>query len=257
MAVTKEDKKPLKVMIGTPTIGGVVKTEFATTLTGTILDLKERGIGVRYVTVDGADVELARNYLSTLFLEDEACTHLLFIDSDMSFSGDLCYRLMRVGRGVVGAACPRRQMDLHLLEQRFHSGEKDFNAAMAFSMTYNVNLGTNKLTVRDGLCEVESVGTAAMLIKKNVFRIMLDKGAASMKKNHDPGKFVGLTRGIGDFFERVRGKKNLISEDLSFCQKWRNQCGGKVWAIVDQDVGHVGNMRFGVPYHHRLVQGVS
>lgn len=244
-------------MIGTPTAGGVVKAEFANTLTGTILDLKERGIGVRYMSVDGADVELARNYLATLFLEDEACTHLFFIDSDMSFSGDLCHRLMKTDRDVIGAACPRREMDMRLLAQRFQSGSKDFNAALAFSMKYNVKLGTDELSVRNGLCEVEGVGTGAMVIKRNVFQTMLDKGVASRRDNQDSGKFVGLAGGIGDFFERIRGEKSLISEDLSFCHKWRNSCGGKVWALVDQDVGHVGHMRFGVPYYHRLAQGLA
>lgn len=257
MTATKADNKPLKVMIGTPTASGVVKAEFTNTLAGTILDLKERGIGVRYMCIDGADVELARNYLATLFLEDSACTHLFFIDSDMSFSGDLCHHLLQIDRDVVGAVYPRREIDMQRLAQSIQLGSKDLDAALSFSMTYNVKLGTDKLNVRNGLCEVEGLGTGAMLIKKSVFKTMLDQGVATRKDNYDSGMFAGLTGGIGDFFQRIRGERNLISEDLSFCFKWREKCGGRVWAVVDHDVGHIGNMRFGVPYLHRLAQGLS
>ena len=244
-------------MIATPTAGGVVKTEFANTLVGTIFDLKNRGIDARYMSVDGADVELARNYLSTLFLEDDACTHLFFVDSHVSFSAGLCHRLIEADCDIIGAACPRREMDMGLLAQHVQSGTKDLNTAMALSMTYNVSVGTDQLSVRNGLCQVDGIGTAVMLIKKVVFRTMLEMGVANRKENHDPGKFVGLSGGMGNFFERIRGEEKLISEDLSFCRKWKTQCGGEIWAVVDQDIGHVGSMRYGVPYYHRLAQGFS
>ena len=73
-----------KVFIATPTAGGIVTTAYAGTLIAISLVLKERNVKYRYCNFDGSDVVAARNYLANSFLQDTSCSHILFVDSDMS-----------------------------------------------------------------------------------------------------------------------------------------------------------------------------
>jgi len=46
-----------------------------------------------------------------------------------------------------------------------------------------------------------------------------------------------------------------LSEDYSFCKRWRSMPGSEIWAVVDEPIGHVGDMVYGAPYLKRLLQG--
>jgi hypothetical protein len=35
-----------------------------------------------------------------------------------------------------------------------------------------------------------------------------------------------------------------MSEDLSFCYRWREMCGGEVWAAVGHEIEHVGQYSY-------------
>lgn len=246
----------MKVFIATPTAGGVVKTEFANTLVGTILDLKNRDISVRYMNYDGPDIVLARNYLASLFMEDDECTHLFFVDSDMAFSGALCHRLIQSEKSIIAAACPRREMDMHALKESLQSKSMDINGALASSTRYNVKFAGGTIKTTNGLCQVDGIGTAVMLIGKTALTKMIDMDVATIKKNDHQTEMMGLSGGLYNFFDPVYVGEDYLSEDLSFCSKWKEQCNGEIWAVVDEDIGHVGSMRYGVPYQYRLEQGL-
>jgi hypothetical protein len=50
------------------------------------------------------------------------------------------------------------------------------------------------------------------------------------------------------FFEKMdMPERGIISEDLSFCIRWRN-CGGKVWAAIGHKISHVGPYDFAARY---------
>jgi len=46
-----------------------------------------------------------------------------------------------------------------------------------------------------------------------------------------------------------------MAEDYSFCKRWRSMPGKEIWAIVDEPIGHVGDMVYSAPYLKRLLQG--
>lgn len=247
----------MKVFIATPTAGGIVKSKFAETLVGNVVDLKNRGISANYLTFDGSDIVLARNYMATMFLRNKKATHLFFIDSDMAFKGDLCHRLIETGKPIVGAVYPRRNIDQAALQSQLEDNVEDINAALAFSMSYIVKLGTSALDVKDGLCRVQGIGAGALLIKRQVFEEMINSGVAKLKPANKQSVNLGISEGIYDFFDPIYTNGNYLSEDLSFCHRWVELCKKELWALVNEDVGHVGDMRYGVPYIHRLKQGLS
>ena len=59
-----------------------------------------------------------------------------------------------------------------------------------------------------------------------------------------------------DFFSEITLEdRTRLSEDYSFCKRWRSLAGNEIWAVVDERIGHVGAMVYGAPYLNRLVQG--
>jgi hypothetical protein len=42
-----------------------------------------------------------------------------------------------------------------------------------------------------------------------------------------------------------------LSEDVSFCSRWREGCGGEIWANINHKISHVGPFDF-----HMRYQGV-
>ena len=86
------------VLIATPTTGGVVKSRFAATLVQVVLAVKDAGWDATFVTVDSCYVSIARNYFANTLLSQAQFTHLVMIDSDISFEGHIRSEERRVGK---------------------------------------------------------------------------------------------------------------------------------------------------------------
>ena len=89
---------------------------------------------------------------------------------------------------------------------------------------------------------------------------MIEKGAVktpeASKAENNGGFFDGTVTG---FFDPVFSAEmnRYLSEDLSFCDRWINQCGGEVWAKVDRKIGHIGMQMFAGNYMDRLRTGTT
>jgi hypothetical protein len=44
------------------------------------------------------------------------------------------------------------------------------------------------------------------------------------------------------------GRRLRLSEDMSFCYRWINQCGGEIWANVNHRISHVGPFDYAIRY---------
>jgi hypothetical protein len=64
----------------------------------------------------------------------------------------------------------------------------------------------------------------------------------------------GLSGPLYGFFDQMGSVDGPLSEDLAFCERWTSLCGGDVWALVDEKIGHIGQMEFSLPYIERLKQ---
>lgn len=147
----------------------------------------------------------ARNHL----VRDACVTgahYLLFLDSDMRFPADTLLRLLSHRQDVVAANCVLRAFPTRATA--WADGAHVFTEAGS-----------------TGLEEVESIGTAVMLIDTKVFQTV------------EPPFF---------FFEpRPDDKLSFLGEDQYFCRKVR-EAGFKVW--IDHDlsrfVAHVGTLAY-------------
>lgn len=124
---------------------------------------------------------------------------ILWVDGDINFGAGAITRWLSLGVDVVAAGVRRK------------------------APPYNWNirwLDENNIVPReDGLVEVESVGTGLMFTTKRVYEIMADRLGPSYLYAREDGSHATA------YFETQKAQ----GEDVLFCKKWRELCGGKVW----------------------------
>jgi hypothetical protein len=246
------------VLIATPTAGGIVKSLYATTLVKTVLAIKDNGWDVDFVTVDSAYISKVRNYFAHLLLNRADFTHLVMIDSDMSFEGQVICRLLRCDKPVIAAAYSQRHMDMATFAQVARNPELSLSDLVALALEYNLQVepesGTRHVRVVDGMCRVTHIALGCSVIRRDALESLIADGIAHLR----PDRFLQKSGHAGpfyDFFGEIRmDDGDILSEDYSFCKRWRSIPGNEIWAIVDEPIGHVGDMVYGAPYLNRLLQ---
>ena len=155
---------------------------------------------------------LIQNQRADLCLEamGEGCSHVLFIDSDMTFPQDMVQRLLAHDKDIVATNCARRRMPTGPTAQRtLPDGSRELIYTMPEST---------------GLEEVESIGMGVMLIKRKVFESLTEP-----------------------WFETPwrTDKRGYIGEDVFFCRKAAS-AGFKIYIDhdVSKEIGHIGTFEF-------------
>lgn len=143
---------------------------------------------------------------------NSGATHVLFLDSDMRFPPDTLLRLLSHDKDIVAANCVLRAFPTR---------------ATAWADGAHVFTDAGM----DGLQEVDSIGTAVMLIKTDVFRKMPKPWFYFQPRPEDPNEALG--------------------EDQYFCAKAK-ECGFKVHIDhgLSHSVAHVGTLA----YTHAMAQ---
>jgi hypothetical protein len=247
------------VLVATPTAGGVVKSFYATSLVKVVLAVKDTGWDADFMTFDGSYVSIARNYFANTLLGQSQFTHLVMIDSDMSFDGDIICRLIRCDKPVVAAAYPQRRMDLEAYAQAARNPELTTADRFALAMKYTVQPepepGTRQVKVIDGMCRVNRISLGCSVIQRKALEALIAAGMARLLPDASSER-MGLKGPFYDFFSEMNLEDGTrLSEDYSFCKRWRSLAGNEIWAAVDEPIGHVGDMIYGAPYLKRLLQG--
>jgi hypothetical protein len=232
-----------KLFIASPTIG-LVHAEYCLSLARTIQHLHGQGIATSYGTIDGSTaLAEKRDWLAAHFVQATDATHMLFIDSDMAFDEDLAFRLLGFGKDVIGAICTRRALDLAGYGARIQHGDAPERAlALAHEFVF-LPEESQQIHVAGDLCRIAGLGAAFMLISRRCIETVSAGADAYVSLNGD------TVRGI---FARIdRRDARPLSEDYSFCQRWR-ESGGEVWAYIKAQIWHCGTMRYGVPFERYL-----
>lgn len=250
-----------RILICTPTNAGIAKIHFVVTLADTMRVLMEKGIGCSFLNYDSSDVAMARNFFAARLLAAPQFSHLLFIDSDMSFEGGLILRFLDQAKPIIGAVYTRREIDLeayrNAIRQAQSEGEdtksiEDLSGIMEYVVRLEGAGGTRRsLTVANGFAAVGGIGMGATLIERGVFETMITRGAVRRKR----GKYADdVTGHVYGFFDPIyiNERDEFLSEDLSFCQRWIGDCQGQILACVDSPIGHVGQFVYRGVYLEKL-----
>lgn len=182
-----------------------------------------RGVGFAITTMSWPDIGDLRDMAITYFYDfAKEATHLLFIDDDMGFTPELIFDMLLFNQPVVGAMYPKRTLPLEFAG----SGPKD-------------------APNRGGFLKVDGIGMGVTLIRRDAIDTLLSKTPELSDtkiegiKNIFGTEIARLIRA----FQPVWTERGKMSEDFSFCERWR-AVGGEVWAACHHPIKHIGNYAY-------------
>lgn len=167
--------------------------------------VQKEGLEVLFLVSEGTLLCNQRTDLVRAALISE-CTHILFIDSDMSFPVNTLERLLAHDKDIIGANCIQR-------------GTGYPTAATP----EGILLSSKNMK---GIDKIGSLGFGVMLIKAEVFRkTPFPWFATPYEGTIEDGKFIG--------------------EDRFFCYK-ATEAGFEIWMDHDlsQEIGHIGTYQY-------------
>lgn len=181
-----------------------------------------------------SDISDARNlFLSIWYDLHPEMTHLLFVDSDMQFHPYLVRDMIVFDQPLTGVLYSKRETTGSVVGKVL----------------------TGQETIRDtvnGFLRVQGVGCGVMLVARKVVDAILAKNPdlVDTSEGHPISRVIremGGKRIIRAFDKLPAAGGGQLSEDFSFCQRWRD-CGGEVWANVSHPIGHIGPFNYALCY---------
>ncbi len=240
-----------KITIATPAFGELFYSSYVRSLFRLTQALGQRKWQSTFASVSYSDIVESRNYLLTYWYDKTDSTHLLFLDADMGYPAQLILDMVDLNKPVVGVIYPKRQIDLERIAQLSASGNPS-KRAIARAHDYIVRRERGTATQRkNGFITVDGCGTGIMLIARTAVDAML--AAMPDLSDTEGAKGTPLATGLDRMiraFQPVRVGGKLLSEDFSFCHRWR-QCKGEIWVNTTYEIEHVGVHRFKARYDDR------
>lgn len=227
-----------RIMIAMPTTG-TVKTKCMGSVIAAMAGLARGGIESAFRSIEGSQLAHQRSALASQFLQS-GFTHIMFVDSDMTFGPDLPLRMIEANKPVVGVLAAKKTFD----PERFATGIRlglSTAEAMAIAMTW-VSYQNDATSPADGLYRVNMIGFGITMIERSVFTTLIERGAAKPQTEYLPGNWDNYYNFFGSIGD------DHVPEDIAFCLRWARDCGGELWAIGDAEIGHIGDFVYGTVF---------
>jgi hypothetical protein len=207
-------------------------------------DCLARKIPVMFQVMKSSLVTQGRQLCVSGFLGTKA-THLLFIDSDISFTYKAIERMLNYDKDIVLIPYPIKSMDSNKLKQRILEGSTLDAKLLGNQYTMSVEDPRN-VKVENGFIEVERGPAGCMLIKREVFDKLIKEYPEFTIKQHTliDGKLVDREH-MYNFFDSYWDpkEKTYTGEDFYFC-KLAKHAGIKMYALIDEYISHHGEFTY-------------
>ena len=232
-----------KINLATPAYGSQYHSCYVRTLYCLLASGPADGISFSFSEIDYSDIVAARNYLiSNFYFNKRDCSHMLFLDSDMGFPYQLFKAMLELGEDVVGAIYPRRFVDLKELhrhaslpfEQAYHQATSTIGKLLGVPHTRNANFS-----------EALNCGTGILLISRSCIDTFLQVDPTLLdRRRHQtvPLFREKLSSGVLTLFDKIHHNGGELSEDFSFCWRWREICKRQIWASKAPGIEHAGSL---------------
>ena len=245
------------LLIATPVLNETVTLAYAKSLFGLQKHIRRHDLPIDLTlgTLTSTFVDAARNYFATHMLENAAYTHLLFIDSDQGYRPELVLDMLALDKPVVGTVYPARDLDFAALWQvarGLETPEKLQSMASRYVLPPFVRDASGAVERKGGFVRATMSGSGIMLIQRRVFELMAElpglmgRGAEIMKRDGYSGRLLQCFRPI------IQSDNLPLGEDLSFCRRWIESCGGEIWVSVDHEIQHAGSFTFKGKFSDRM-----
>ena len=189
-------------------------------------------------------VTQGRNLCASAFMNSDA-DRMVFIDSDMDFSTRSVLRLFNSPHDVSLIPYPMKTVNYNKFQADLKRRPDDLPNTMGHVYPVTVKDPENIEPV-DGYIEIERGPTGMMMIKRSVLE--------ALEKEYSELNIVQKTMVNGELIERPHyynffdsyyspKSKTYTGEDFYFCKLWTSM-GGKIHALVDEDISHIGEYHF-------------
>jgi hypothetical protein len=233
----------IHLVVATPCFGGQVSSIYASSVFRLQSAIRAKSkLDLKIHLRDGdALITRARANLVTLFLEDPAATHLLFVDADIGFTPEQVFRLIESGADVVAGVYPIKRVNWSKAKRAIEANRPNLPAA---SLDYVLEIDNpDRVVVVNGFARVRFAGTGFLMIRRHVLETMCrHPGYASLQffREHSQDALAGSSNRFALFecmIDPATG--TYLSEDFAFCKRWTD-LGGEIWADLESRLDHVG-----------------
>ena len=244
-------RNKVKIIFGTPCFGGLLHNGFFQSMLETVSMLTRLGIPYEVITIGNESlIQRARNGIVAKFMADNAATHLMFIDADITFSWISIVKLMLGNKEFSGGCYPKKCFNWDKIKHHISKNAtmKD-DEIMARSLDYVFNPiyykqdnGSYVIRLENGMAQVKDIGTGFMMIKKSVIQKMILKYSETKYKNNVAGYGNEV---MNDYFYTLFDccidpvSRVYLSEDYLFCKRWID-IGGELWLDLNTNLNHTG-----------------
>lgn len=252
----------MKILLATPAYGAHVTTAYCESVIEMLSHFRKAHPHVRFEhkLLSLSLLPFMRNLFANIVMQDESFTHLLFVDADMGFAPSLIEQMIAADKPVVGVMSPARKFEIEKLYAlrdeiadpavaRLVAIEYVPGGAIEFvdgTTVHGESRPASSLTI-DGPCiRVRYIGTGILLIKREVFGHLKERYPELNCQASESlyGRF-GLAGSVLQCFEPAPNKLGVYDgEDMAFCRRWVQGCGGEIWAVVTETITHVGQEKF-------------
>jgi hypothetical protein len=249
-----------KILIATPAYGEMFYTPYVQSLYRLTRLMDHKKWASDFCSVSYSDIAESRNILLTYWYEKTDASHLLFIDADMGFEPQLISDMIAFDKPVVGVIYPKKTINLNRVSELTHTGQSA-RQAIANSHDFVVRRPLRSFA-QNGFVQVEGCGTGIFLIQRACINVMLQKMPELIDveatkpirripdiKIHTGEKTTDAFNRFIRAFDYIVVDRQRLTEDYSFCYRWRHYCGGEVWANGNYEIVHIGAHRFKARYN--------
>tara|TARA_Y100001938_G_scaffold146604_1_gene225804 strand:+ start:4180 stop:5103 length:924 start_codon:yes stop_codon:yes gene_type:complete len=267
--ISVEELRQKHIFVATPMYGGMCSGMYTRSAIDTTTLAARYGIDLKFFYLFNESlITRARNYLVDEFLRAEQYTHLMFVDSDISWDPNDLISLAALcdkdKHPVIGGPYPKKTIAWEKVRNAVDAGLGDNSPLDLEKYTgdfvFNPTGGNSRISLIEPV-DVLETGTGFMMIHRSVFEKFKETYPKySYKPDHNRTEHFKGDRYIHAYFDTIidndvwmgEGASNnsdrYLSEDYMFCQLVRKM-GLSVWLcpwMVIQHVGHFvfnGNMK--------------
>lgn len=244
----------MKILIASPTYDGSVRKEYMRSIMAATAWLDAQKVGWEWLVESSTVLSVMRSAMASKALMDGDFSHILFVDTDMGFSVSALRKMVEADKPVMGCAYPYRTVPLDDAVEGPHASIRSLiSQAAPYAIGFPREL--SNLKVVKGICEVDFIGTGLLLISAEALAEMVRKGAAESFRTTFPYSQWHRHETYHGFFHHVMRDGAMLGEDYSFCHRWREECGGVIHAVVDEEIFHIGPLPVIGRYVDRLKSG--
>lgn len=273
--------RPTGILVCMPSGDRKCLTDTAQSLFNLASYLASVRIPCAMTSISASDIEDIRNLAVTDWYDNYSqFSHLLFIDSDMAWPCESDYGkpnlirdMIKFDKPLMGCFYAKRKQegevvgtaDPHTLEDVKHGFLKVTGMGCGVMMISREVIKTMLEKIPHVSDKPES------LLAKGVSGVKMDRiiGAFSKIKTDERlltearintdmlaalGRGEPLEDATANWLQAIKdlrlnpGRSVRLSEDMSFCYRWINQCGGEVWANVNHRISHIGPFDYAIRY---------